>query len=84
MVCETHSAHILLALQSLVAEKALDPDLVALHWFTRKEGITTINPGRLDPTGAYGDWPEDFTDVILHEESRYLDAAAARTDEDGK
>lgn len=84
VVCETHSAHMLLAMQSLVAEKSLDPDLVSLHWFTRKEGITTIRPGRLDPTGAYGDWPEDFTEVILQEEGRYLDAAAARSDEAAK
>ena len=81
VVCETHSAHILLALQSLVAEKALDPELVALHWFTRKNGVTTIQPGKLDPTGAYGDWPEDFSEVILKEEGRYLDAAAERADE---
>ena len=81
VVCETHSAHILLALQSLVAEEALSPELVALHWFTRKEGITTIQPGRLDKTGAYGDWPEDFSDVILQQEGRYLDAAGERAEE---
>lgn len=81
VVCETHSAHMLLALQSLVAEKTVDPDMISLQWFTREDGNTTIRPGRLDPTGAYGDWPEDFTNVILHEEARYLDAAAARADE---
>lgn len=81
VVCETHSAHILLALQSLVAEKSLAPERIALHWFERHAGVTTIRPGRLDATGAYGDWPEDFTQVILNQEGRYLDAAAARADE---
>jgi hypothetical protein len=81
VVCETHSAHLLLSLQTLVAEESLDPDLVSLNWFTRKEGITTIREGFLDPVGAYGEWPEDFSDVILHEEGRFLDASAARADE---
>lgn len=82
VVCETHSAHLLLALQSLVAEKTLDPALLALHWFTRKDGVTEIKTAELDSTGAYGDWPEDFSDVILQQEQRYLDAASLRADED--
>lgn len=76
VVCETHSAHLLLALQSLVAENALDPSLVALHWFTRESGVTEIKTAELDANGAYGDWPEDFSDVILQQERRYLDAAS--------
>ena len=78
VVCETHSAHLLLALQSLVAEEALKPELVALHWFTRKDGVTEIKTAELDASGAYGDWPEDFSDVILQQERRYLDAASLR------
>jgi predicted ATPase len=76
VVCETHSAHLLLALQSLVAEKSLAPELVALHWFTRTDGVTNVSHASLDLTGAYGEWPEDFTEVIMNEEGRYLDAAA--------
>ena len=82
VVCETHSAHLLLALQSLVAEKKLEPSLVALHWFTRKDGVTDIKTAELDATGAYGGWPEDFSDVILQQERRYLDAASRRVAED--
>jgi predicted ATPase len=78
VVCETHSAHLLLALQTLVAEGNLSPALVALHWFTRKDGVTEVKTADLDATGAYGDWPEDFSDVILQQERRYLDAAALR------
>lgn len=82
VVCETHSSHLLLALQSLVAEDALDPALVALHWFTRKDGVTEIKTAELDANGAYGDWPEDFSDVILQQERRYLDAASLQAAKD--
>jgi len=32
----------------------------------------------LDEAGAFGDWPEDFGDVVLREQSRYMDAAEKR------
>jgi hypothetical protein len=82
MVVETHSGLLLRAVQALVAEgkEGLTPDLVKLHWFTRskKDGTTTISTADLDDAGAFGDWPEDFGDVELDIESRYLDAAQAR------
>ena len=81
VVCETHSAHLLLALQALVAEGTVSPSLVVLHWFARRDGVTAINTAELDAAGAYGDWPEDFSDLILQQEQRYLDAASLRTAE---
>lgn len=79
VVLETHSELLLLAVQSLVAEGKLSPDLVKLHWFTRGEdGVTKVSSADLDEAGAFGDWPEDFGDVSLKLESRYLDAAEAR------
>ncbi|BCL37291.1 AAA family ATPase [Nostoc sp. MS1] len=79
VVVETHSDRLILAIQSLVAEGNLSPDLVKLHWFTRQEdGITRVNSADLDETGAFGDWPEDFGDVSLQLENRYLSAAEAR------
>ncbi|AFY46134.1 hypothetical protein Nos7524_0212 [Nostoc sp. PCC 7524] len=79
VVVETHSDKLILAIQSLVAEGNLSPDLVKLHWFTRQEdGITRVNSADLDETGAFGDWPEDFGDVSLQLENRYLSAAEAR------
>lgn len=76
VVIETHSPLLLLGIQTLVAEKKVSPDLVKLHWFTReKDGYTKINSVDLDEKGAYGDWPEDFGDISLKLESRYLDAA---------
>ncbi|MEP7338732.1 MAG: AAA family ATPase [Acidobacteriota bacterium] len=79
VVAETHSSLLLLGIQTLVAEGKLPSDLVKLHWFTRgDDGATTIRSADLDETGAFGDWPEDFADVELAAESRYLDAAEAR------
>lgn len=76
VVVETHSPLLLLGVQTLVAEGTLPPDHVALHWFERSEdGATTVTSADLDEAGAFGDWPEDFADVDLKSDSRYLDAA---------
>ena len=78
VVLETHSELLLLAVQSLVAEGDISPEKVKLHWFTRREdGMTEINSADLDKEGAFGDWPEDFSDISLNLESRYIDAAEA-------
>ena len=75
VVAETHSSLLLLAVQTLVAEGDLPPELVKLHWFTRREdGVTEVDSVDLDEAGAYGDWPMDFDDVDLKAQSRYLDA----------
>lgn len=79
VVAETHSSLLLLGIQSLVAEGKMNPQHVALHWFTRDDnGFTTVESTKLDHTGAFGDWPEDFADVELEAHSRYLDAAEAQ------
>ena len=76
VVVETHSSLLLLGVQTLVAEGTLPPDHVALHWFERgDDGATTVTSADLDEAGAFGDWPEDFADVSLKSQSRYLDAA---------
>lgn len=75
IVAETHSSLLLLGVQTLVAEGDLSPELVKLHWFTRREdGVTEVNSADLDEAGAYGEWPEDFDDVDLKTQSRYLNA----------
>ena len=85
VVVETHSELLLVAIQSLVAEDKLDPDLVKLHWFTRQEdGRTIVNSANLDETGAYGDWPEDFGDISMMLNHRYLSAAEAKLFEKAK
>jgi predicted ATPase len=76
VVIETHSSSLLLALQTEVATGKLDPGLVALHWFQRDEnGKTSVTRAALDKHGAFGDWPEDFSETLLQQQSAYLDAA---------
>lgn len=75
VVIETHSHLLLLGIQTLVAEKKLPANIVKLHWFSRNEdGSTKIDSRDLDETGAYGNWPEDFGDIELNLEHRYLNA----------
>lgn len=75
VVAETHSSLLLLGVQTLVAEGDLPPELVKLHWFTRREdGITKVDSVDLDEAGTYGEWPMDFDDVSLNLQSRFLDA----------
>jgi predicted ATPase len=79
VVAETHSDLLLLGIQTLVAEGYIAPEEVILHWFNRrKNGATEITTAELDEAGAYGDWPEDFADVILGAQNRYIGAAEAR------
>jgi len=76
VVAETHSSVLLLGIQTLVAEGKLSQDLVKLHWFSRdKQGATKVTSADLDKAGTFGDWPEDFGDVELKAESRFLDAS---------
>jgi hypothetical protein len=79
VVAETHSSLLLMGIQTLVAKGELSPELVKLHWFKRRDdGSTVVESADLDEAGAFGDWPEDFADVELAAQSRYLDAAEAR------
>lgn len=79
VVAETHSSLLLLGIQTLVAKGEVPPNLIKLHWFElADDGSTIVKSADLDETGAFGDWPEDFADVELEAESRYLDAAGKR------
>ena len=79
VVIETHSELLLLGIQTLVAEGRIPPEMAKLHWFERQEdGITKVSSSNLDEAGAFGDWPEDFANVELDAESRYLDAVESR------
>ncbi|MEO7022011.1 MAG: AAA family ATPase, partial [Ktedonobacteraceae bacterium] len=79
VVIETHSDLLLSSIQTLVAEGKLPPELVKLHWFEQlSDGSTKITSTDLDKAGAFGDWPEDFHNVILNAENRYLNAAEAQ------
>lgn len=75
VVAETHSSHLLLGVQTLVASGKLAPAKVKLHWFQRQpNGLSKVTSADLDETGAYGEWPEDFGDVELQAQDRYFRA----------
>lgn len=79
VVVETHSSLLLLAIQTVVASRGLVPSDVKLHWFTRDAtGSTKVTSGELDESGAFGDWPEDFGQVVLGAEADYIEAASQR------
>jgi hypothetical protein len=79
VVAETHSSILLLAVQTLVAEGKLSPNLGKLHWFQRDaRGATRVTSADLDQLGSYGDWPEDFGEVEAKADNEYLDAVEAR------
>jgi AAA domain, putative AbiEii toxin, Type IV TA system/AAA ATPase domain len=79
VVVETHSSILLLGVQTLVAQGSLGPDKVKLHWFARqKDGKTMVQGGELDEAGRFGEWPEDFDNILLRAQKSYLDAAEKR------
>ena len=79
VVVETHSDLLLTRIQALVASERISPVTIELHWFQQREdGVTEVKSAELDNAGAFGDWPVDFGEVALEEESRYLDAAESR------
>jgi predicted ATPase len=71
VVVETHSSLLLLAVQTLVAEGVIEPELAGLNWFVcgEEDGATRVQTADLDDAGRFGDWPEDFDDVSLKTES---------------
>lgn len=79
VVIETHSATLLVALQTLIAAGELDPQSAVFHWFSRDaHGATQITSVTPDESGAYGDWPEDFSSTQLGVDQKYIAAVEAR------
>ena len=80
VVIETHSAVLVRSIQTAVARSDIAPQDVGLNWFSRDPvtGLTEVKRADLDNRGTFGDWPEDFDDVILDVEGAYLDAVEAQ------
>lgn len=77
VIIETHSSLLLLALQMAIAEDPekgkFDPSFyTSLNWFRATEVGTEITPGEFCEDGTYGNWPEDFNDVALEIQARYV------------
>lgn len=79
VVIETHSATLLVALQTLIANGELEPQSAVFHWFSRDaHGATQITSVTPDESGAYGDWPEDFSSTQHGVDQKYIAAVEAR------
>ena len=79
VVAETHSSLVLRAVQTLVAEHELSPELVRLHWFSLdRRGVTRVSSATPDQRGAFGEWPQDFGEVALDSEQDYIDAVESQ------
>lgn len=70
MVLETHSQHLLLALQLAVAQgingRRLDPARVAMYWVEQGgDGVSSAAPMSVDANGDLHGWPPDvYSDVV--------------------
>jgi predicted ATPase len=80
IIVETHSSIFLRSIQTAIALNNLEKNDVVLHWFSRdtNTGLTKIHTAELEDDGSFGNWPEDFDDVILKVEEDYLDAVERR------
>jgi predicted ATPase len=76
VVVETHSDILIIGIQTLVAENAISPDKIILHWFTRDEtGLTEISSADINSNGSSINWPDDFGSTSLSAEDRFLTAS---------
>lgn len=77
VIIETHSEQLLLGLQTVIAEKAIEANKVLMHWFSRdpETGTTQVNSVVPDSAGSFGRWPVDFGSENLKAQNRYLTAA---------
>ena len=79
VIVETHSSLFLREIQTLVAQGKADKDSINLHWVTRnQDGDTDIQTCKMDESGAYGDWPQDFDETEMQSATDYYTAAEAR------
>jgi len=74
VIVETHSEHIILRLQRLVAQRILRPEDVAIYFFSIKEnGYTEVQRIGVDELGQLESWPEGFFETDLKELDAYMD-----------
>ncbi|MDR1478605.1 MAG: AAA family ATPase [Planctomycetaceae bacterium] len=79
VVAETHSALLLLGVQTLIAQEKIAPDNVAFYWFQRdKNGQTKTTTAKIDENGAFGDLPIDFAEVEMDADEEYIKAASKK------
>jgi len=75
VICETHSYLLLRAIQEAAVRMQVPKGAIGLNWFSRDRlGETHVNSVYLEENGSFGDWPNDFADVEMDIEDRYLRA----------
>lgn len=76
VVVETHSSILIRGIQTLVAKKLLDKEMLSLNWFTQdpRNGKSKVNRAEVDGNGAFGPWPADFDEVSMQADGEYLNA----------
>jgi predicted ATPase len=60
LIVESHSEHFLNRLQRRVAEGIIRPEDLAVHFCTRSESATEVEPLRLNMFGDIENWPANF------------------------
>ncbi|MGL5675882.1 MAG: AAA family ATPase [Cellulosilyticaceae bacterium] len=73
VVLETHSELLLKQFQVLIVKGKIKHEEVKLHWFERdNDGFTLVTSADVDKEGSFGEWPQDFADIVLKVEGEYL------------
>ena len=62
VMVETHSDHYLDGVRIAVRDGLIEPEQVAIHYFERNEGTSTISSPQIDPDGRLSNWPIGFFD----------------------
>ena len=74
VLVETHSEHLVLRLQRLIAQGILKPGDVAIYFFKLNEsGYTEAQRIGIDKLGQLENWPEGFFETDLKELDAYMD-----------
>jgi predicted ATPase len=86
IIIETHSSLLLLGIQTQVAQGRIDAANVRLHWFLRssRTGETEVVTADLHPDGTFGEWPVDFDEIFLRQQSEFLTALEKRHRNDAR
>ena len=60
ILIESHSEHLLNRLQRRIAEEKISVDQTALHFCQNNDGVSTIDPLKMDKFGNIENWPPNF------------------------
>jgi predicted ATPase len=79
---ETHSEYLVVRLQTLIAERRIKPEDVAVYWVEVTSGGKEIRQLEINERGAFvDDWPRGFFPERLKEAKRLVQAR--RVQEEG-